>query len=71
MKIEGLNRLYACAGSFNVTYDGVLRDPPPGWIENLVKAHANKNVLTDKMISSISSNKLIKIPDVYHIEMHF
>ena len=71
VKIEGLNRLYACAGSFNVTYDGVLRDPPPGWIKKLVKTHANRNVLTDKMISSISSNKLIKIPDVYHVDMHF
>ena len=71
VKIEGLNRLYACAGSFNVTYDGVLRDPPPEWIENLVKTHANKNVLSKQMISSISSNSLIKIPDVYHVEMHF
>lgn len=28
VKIEGVNRLFACSGNFSVTYDGILRNPP-------------------------------------------
>lgn len=44
VKIEGINRLYACAGNFNVTYDGVLRDPPRRWLDTLVRTYANENM---------------------------
>lgn len=71
IKIEGINRLYACSGSFNVTYDGVLRDPPASWVEDLVKKHANLNIEQQAFIDNILKNKIIKIPDVYHVEMHF
>ena len=71
VKIEGINRLFACAGSFNVTYEGILRDPHPEWVKDLVDWYGNKNVLKPQMIDSILKNKLIKIPDIYRVEMHF
>lgn len=71
VKLEGINRLYACAGSFNVTYDGILRDPPITWINYLVNAHGNINLEKQTMINNILTSKIIKIPDVYHVDMHF
>ncbi len=71
MKIEGLNRLYACAGDINVTYDGILRDPPNYFIDTLVKKHANPNMNTGSFFDNIVKNKLIKIPDVYHVSLNF
>lgn len=72
VKIEGLNRLYACSGSFSVTYDGVLRDPPMKFIYDLVLAHANPNCMNINMfLQNILSYNLIKIPDVYHVTMKF
>jgi hypothetical protein len=72
IKIEGINRLFACAGDVTISYDGVLRDPSAEFIDKLVNSHANTNVLNrEKMLSSISKNKLIKIPDVYHVKLDF
>lgn len=71
MKIEGINRLFACAGDFTVTYEGVLRDPPISWISQLVSKHANKNMNPDAFEMNIIKNKLIKIPDVYRVKMTF
>lgn len=70
VKIEGLNRLYACAGDINVTYDGILRDLPSYFIECLVKTHANPN-MSSQFFQNIVNNKLIKIPDVYHVSLNF
>lgn len=47
VKIEGLNRLFACSASMNVTYEGVLRDPHVTWLHAL-KAHFNKNMDAEK-----------------------
>ena len=71
IKIEGINRLFACSGEFTVTYDGVLRDPPNIWVSNLVNLHANKWLNKDLFMQSIVNDKLIKIPDVYHVNMTF
>ena len=69
VKIEGLNRLYACAGDFDVTYEGVLRDPPVDWYWKLRK-HFNSN-MSPAFEQNIMNNKLIKIPDVYRVKMKF
>ena len=71
VKIEGINRLFACAGDFNVTYEGVLRDPPYSWVERLAKEHLNMNMNQDEFLSNASIGKLIKIPDVYRVELKF
>ena len=70
IKIEGINRLFACSGDINVTYQGVLRDPSKKFIEDLVKLHANKN-MSNAFLQNILTNKLIKIPDVYTVSMKF
>ena len=71
VKIEGLNRLFACAGEFNVTYEGVLRDPPRSWISHLAYHHLNKNMVKDNFLNNAIKNRLIKIPDVYRVELKF
>lgn len=69
VKIEGINRLYACAGNFDVTYEGVLRDPPIDWYWKL-RPYFNKN-MSDAFEENIKNNKLIKIPDIYRVKMVF
>lgn len=71
IKIEGLNRLFACAGDFTVTYEGVLRDPPNRWIQDLISKHANNCMDSETFKKNIIDNKLIKIPDVYRVQMNF
>lgn len=71
VKIEGLNRLYACAGAFSVTYEGQLRTPPRRWINDLVNGHANNCMDKKTFITNIVENHLIKIPDVYRVTMRF
>lgn len=71
VKIEGLNRLFACAGDFKVTYEGVLRDPTKEWLNELVSKHANSCMDTEKFKKNVIENKLIKIPDVYRVQMSF
>lgn len=69
IKLEGYNRLFACSGKFSVKYDGVLRDPPKSWIETLTATHCSKSYKDIQTL--ITNNQLIKIPDVYHVEMTF
>lgn len=71
VKIEGINRLFACAGDFNVTYEGVLRDPPRKWIRDLITTHANACMDKDAFLSNALNNRLIKIPDVYRVTLQF
>lgn len=68
VKIEGLNRLFACSGNINVTYGGVLRDPSYEFIYRLCTKHLN-NAMNANFSKDIVLNKLIKIPDVYHVSM--
>lgn len=56
VKIEGINRLYACAGDFNVTYEGVLRNPPISWIKHLVDKHANNCMNKRAFFNNIVKN---------------
>jgi len=65
--------LFACAGDFKVSYEGVLRDPPESWLTNLVSAHCNWKKCIDPsvLLASLKTDKLIKIPDVYKVEMRF
>lgn len=72
IKIEGVNRLFACAGTFEVTYQGVLRDPPVAWLQTLCNKHANVNsVDKGKLLGSLLNDKIIKIPDIYHVSLKF
>lgn len=72
IKLEGYGRLYACSGKFNVTYDGVLRNMPDSWIDNYLKSRINSSCMdTESFIAKIKEHKLIKIPDIYHVEMTF
>ena len=71
VKIEGINRLFACAGDFTVTYDGVLRDPPEEFVWQLTQKHANQCMNKGELYDKILKQKLIKIPDVYHVTMQF
>ena len=71
VKIEGLNRLFACAASFEVTYEGVLRNPPDKFLD-VLKAHINTALFSPSdLISFIKANNLIKIPDIYRVNMTF
>lgn len=70
IKIEGINRLFVCSGQFDISYSGVLRDPPNSFISALTAKHINKNMSGD-FKSNLQSQKLIKIPDVYHVTMTF
>lgn len=69
IKIEGINRLFACSGNFNVTYEGVLRDPPIDWYWKL-RPYFNKN-MSSTFEENIKNNKMIKIPDIYRVKMVF
>lgn len=80
VKVEGYNRLFACAGSFDVKAKGVLRNPPPEWIDTLCKTYGNGgaggkddggNVNVTALAESIKKNSLIKIPDIYEVSMKF
>lgn len=70
IKVEGSCRLYACTAKFKVSYDGVLRDMPDAWIDTCLKPRIN-SCMSGQFISNIKSNRLIKIPDIYHVEMTF
>jgi len=80
IKIEGYNRLFACAGTFNVKSKGVLRNPPPGWVDTLCAKYGNGgrggkdsggDIKVKELAAAIKANNLIKIPDIYEVEMTF
>ena len=62
IKLEGINRLFACAGKFAVTYDGVLRSPSQKFFDDLKAKSTSGLTYTPQEI---------KIPDVYHVQMNF
>jgi hypothetical protein len=55
----------------------VLRSPPPGWIDTLCSKHANCGGKKDGSVNSATlaelakTARLIKVPDVYEVEMKF
>ena len=69
IKIEGHNRLFACTGKFNVTYKGILRDPSKYFLKKLVSKFKSFNATF--RASDLIKNKIIKIPDIYTVEMTF
>lgn len=73
IKLEGYNRLFACAGSFDVKYDGVLRDPPQQWLTSKLYPKTNNNLTSAgwRLVQNAIKERLIKIPDVYHVSMKF
>lgn len=77
VKIEGYNRLFACAATTSVKSVGVLRSPPPGWIDALCSKHGNTggkkdgNVNASTLAELVKAARLVKIPDVYEVEMKF
>lgn len=80
IKLEGYDRLFACSGKFLVTYDGVLRDPTVNFLSKMARTYGNfskskegkgGNIAREKLLENLRKNKLIKIPDVYHVTMTF
>lgn len=76
VKLEGYNRLFACTGKFEVTYDGVLRDPPNNWFSldfnrNPLSKYINQRLDKKSFIEKLRIDKLIKIPDIYKVKMTF
>jgi len=80
VKIEGVKRLFMCAADFKVKAGGLMRTPPSSWIQELCNKHANNggddgksagNWSPDALIESIRAGNLIKLPDVYTVEMTF
>ena len=69
IKIEGCNRLFACTGQFAVSYKGILRDPPYTFVSRL--SLKNKNTRYTFNIMQLLENKVVKIPDIYHVKMEF
>ena len=69
IKIEGHNRLFACTGKFKVTYKGILRDPSKFFLNELVSKFKSSNATFRD--SDLIKNKIIKIPDIYSVEMTF
>lgn len=67
IKLEGYNRLFACTGKFSVKADGVMRTPPDDWLKSLCSKHAQNGITPEYL----KSNNIIKIPDVYHVDMTF
>ena len=86
VKIEGLKRLFLCSGTFKVKANGILRRPSRFFIECLCYKHANRGheqIMfgkpnktsgiwdSNKLLKEIWNNDLIRIPDVYTVEMNF
>ena len=71
IKIDGHKRLFACAGNVKVSYKGVLRSPTALWIDNLVQKYGTKSINNNKFKENIKNNDLIKIPDIYEVELQF
>lgn len=79
VKIEGLKRMFLCSGNFSVKSNGLLRTPSPKWIQDLCQKHANDGGGgkiagcwdAQAFINDIIDHNLIKIPDVYTVEMTF
>lgn len=71
IKLDGYKRLYACSGDFTVTYSGILRDIRESWFNANLKKHINSCMNSSEFSNYILKHKLIKIPDVYHVEMNF
>lgn len=81
VKIDGLKRMFLCTGAFNVKSAGLLRTPPMQWIYDLCCKHANSGGESgsktqgswnpSSLMGDIVKNNLVKIPDVYTVEMKF
>lgn len=72
VKIDGYDRLFACAATIDVKYQGTLRNPSAKFYSEL-KKHVNTNLVDDagKFLKSLEKNKNIKIPDTYEVEISF
>ena len=68
VKIEGLNRLYMCAGKFDCEGLGVLRNPPEEFFNELENC-MNPNF--DIQARYLFQDRLVKIPDIYRLKLKF
>ena len=66
VKIEGINRLYMCAGKFDCEGLGVLRNPSAKFFDE-IKKYQNPNFDAGYMKWS----RLIRIPDIYRLKLNF
>lgn len=68
--------MFACSGNFSVSYSEPLRNPTQHFIRRLVSEHLNQSLLQESntwedFMNRVLSNNLIKIPDIYHVQMEF
>jgi hypothetical protein len=63
--------MFICAGNFIVQQKGVLRSMPNSWLNNYLRPKINKSFDQFGLIDNIRLNNLLKIPDVYTIELNF
>ena len=79
VKIDGLKRMFLCSGQFKVKAGGLMRTPPWEWLFDLCFMHANDGLGGKEagcwdaysLLNDIVTHNLIKIPDVYTVEMTF
>lgn len=70
VKIEGRQRLFACSANFKVTCKGLMRDIPET-LAQLFGQKKFKNSAYPAFDKDILTSKLIKIPDIFTVEMTF
>ena len=71
IKLDGYNRLFACTCNAVVRSVGNLRSPPRDF-GSLIRANC-KGLVDDEtsFTNALLLNKLVKIPDVYEVELTF
>lgn len=73
IKIEGGRRWFMCKGSMTCTAKGVMRNPPREFVKDLFKKYRNTKLFPKEqgMTETFINNGIIKIPDVYSLNMQF
>lgn len=72
IKVEGGQRLFMCSGKFECKNKGVLRNPGKEFIRDVLYWFSNTCIEKKKSdVDYFIKNGLIKIPDVYELNMTF
>lgn len=69
IKINGINRLFMCAGDFKCEQKGVLRKPRINMLQILANNHKNKNMSLTAF--DLAVHDMVRIPDIYEITLKF
>lgn len=60
-----------CTGTTSCQGKGVMRDVSQKFIDELVDKHGNSIVKSGSNKQSFSTNRLVKIPDIYELTLQF